>query len=232
VTDLFEPGSVAKAFTVSAALESGKFKPETLIDTTPGTFPVANHIVRDVHNYGVVDLTKLLQKSSNVGAAKIALQLSNEHLYDMLHRFGFGQPTGSGFPGEATGVLNAGKTWGILEKVTAAYGYGFSVTALQLAQAYAALADNGRMRPSTFVAGGKSGDSALLDPGIARSVLFMLESVVGPGGTAVKAQVPNYRVAGKTGTSRKAVPAATRAATSACSPVWCRPPTRDSWAWS
>jgi len=104
------------------------------------------------------------------------------------------------------GVLNAGKTWGILEKVTAAYGYGFSVTALQLAQAYAALADNGRMRPSTFVAGGKSGDSALLDPGIARSVLFMLESVVGPGGTAVKAQVPNYRVAGKTGTSRKAVP--------------------------
>jgi cell division protein FtsI (penicillin-binding protein 3) len=205
VTDLFEPGSVAKAFTVSAALESGKFKPDTLIDTSPGTFQVANHLVRDVHNCGIVDLTKLLQKSSNVGAAKIALQLSNEHLYDVFHRFGFGQVTGSGFPGEAPGVLNAGKKWGILEKVTAAYGYGFSVTALQLAQAYAALADKGRMRPSTFVAGATSTDSALLDPEIARTVLGMLESVVGPGGTAPKAAVPNYRVAGKTGTSRKAI---------------------------
>ena len=206
VTDLFEPGSVAKAFTIAAALESGKFKADTLIDTTPGTFPVANHIVRDVHNYGVVDLTKLLQKSSNVGAAKISLQLSNEHLYDVFRRFGFGQPTGSGFPGEATGVLNPGKSWGILEKVTASYGYGFSATPLQVAQAYAALADNGRLRPPTFVAGGKSADSALLDPEIARSVLAMLESVVGPSGTASKAAVPNYRVAGKTGTSRKAVP--------------------------
>ena len=206
VTDLLEPGSVAKAFTVSAALESGKFKMDTLIDTSPGTFMVAGHLVRDVHNAGIVDMTKLLQKSSNVGAAKIALQLTNDHLYDMFHRFGFGQPTGSGFPGEAAGVLPPGKTWGILEKVTTAYGYGLSVTPLQLAQAYAALANGGRLRAPTFVAGVRNPDSALLDPQIAHNVISMLETVVAPGGTAPKAQVPNYRVAGKTGTSRKAVP--------------------------
>jgi cell division protein FtsI (penicillin-binding protein 3) len=126
-------------------------------------------------------------------------------MYDLFHRFGFGQATGSGFPGEAAGVLAPAKTWGILEKVTVAYGYGFSVTPLQLAQAYAALAGGGRLRAPTFVAGSTSPDSAVLDPQIARTVIGMLEKVCAPGGTAPKAAVPNYRVAGKTGTSRKAI---------------------------
>jgi cell division protein FtsI (penicillin-binding protein 3) len=205
VTDVFEPGSVVKAFTVAAALESGRFTVRSLIDTTPGTLQVANHLVRDISNAGVVDMTRLLVKSSNVGAAKIAAQLTNDHLYDILHRFGFGEATGSGFPGESPGVLPPAKSWGVLEKATLSYGYGLSVTPLQLTQAYAALANGGRLRRPTFVAGTSSPDAAVLDPAIAHSVVTMLESVVAIGSGA-KAAVPNYRVAGKTGTSRKAVP--------------------------
>jgi len=206
VTDVFEPGSVIKAFTVAAGLESGQFTPETKIDTTPGTLLVANHIVRDTSNYGVVDLTRLLAKSSNVGATKIAFQLSNDHLYDMFHRFGFGEATGCGFPGESPGVLPAAAGWGQLEKATLSYGYGLSVTPLQLAQAYGALGNDGRLRAPTFVIGSTNTDSAVLDPAISRRVVTMLEAVIAPGGTGIKAGVPNYRVAGKTGTSRKAVP--------------------------
>jgi cell division protein FtsI (penicillin-binding protein 3) len=204
VTDLIEPGSVAKAFTVSAGLESGKFQPTTMIDTNPGTLLVGNHIVRDVSNHGVVDLTGLIQKSSNVGATKIALELSNDHLFDVFHRFGFGQTTGSGFPGEAAGVLPEPKGWGVVEKATISYGYGFSATPLQLAAAYAALGNGGRLHAPTFVAGARNPDVAVLDPQIARTLVGMLESVVGPGGTGTKAAVPNFRVAGKTGTSHKA----------------------------
>ena len=132
VTDVLEPGSVIKAFTVAAGIESGKFTPDTLIDTTPGTLPVANHVVRDIHNYGVVNLTRLLTKSSNVGATRIALALANDHLYDMYHRFGFGEVSGCGFPGESPGVLPAARGWGILEKATLSYGSGLSSTPLQL----------------------------------------------------------------------------------------------------
>ena len=205
VTDVLEPGSVIKAFTVAAGIESGKFNAETLIDTTPGTLPVANHIVRDIHDYGVVNLTRLLTKSSNVGATKIALQLTNDHLYDVFHRFGFGEVSGCGFPGESPGVLPAARGWGTLEKATLSYGYGLSSTPLQLAQAYAALANGGRLRAPTFVAGTQTPDAAVLDPQIAATVLEMLEKVISEG-TGKKAAVPNYRVAGKTGTSRKAVP--------------------------
>jgi cell division protein FtsI (penicillin-binding protein 3) len=208
VTDLFEPGSVIKAFTVAAGLESGRFDLASRIDTSPGTFPIARHVVRDVHNYGVVDLTRLLTKSSNVGAAKIALQLDNEHFHDLLYRFGFGQPTGSHFPGEAAGVLPPPQRWGTLEKVTLSYGYGLSATPLQVAQAYAALASHGRLRTPTFLRDGNAGkrDQAVLDPVIADQVLAMLETVTGPEGTGQRARVPNYRVAGKTGTSRKVMP--------------------------
>ncbi len=205
LTDVIEPGSTMKPFTIAAALESGQWKPDTPVDTTPGTLSIAGHIVRDVHNVGFINVTKVLTKSSNVGAAKIALTLPNEHLYDVFHRFGFGESTGCGFPGESPGMLPGARTWGILEKVTLAYGYGLNVTPLQLAQAYAALANGGRLRPPTFVKNALNPDNAVVDPEIARNIVAMLETVVTPEGTGLKAAVPNYRVAGKTGTSRRAV---------------------------
>lgn len=207
VTDLFEPGSVVKAFTVAAGLESGKFKADTLIDTHPGTLPVANHIVRDVRDFGIIDPTRLLTKSSNVAATRIALELENEHLVDMFARFGFGQPTGSQFPGEVAGYMPSAKGLGLVEKATLSYGYGLSVNALQLAQSYAALANGGRFRPATFLRNGNAdvAERALLDPEIARQVTAMLETVTGPEGSGQKAVVPNYRVAGKTGTAKRAV---------------------------
>lgn len=205
LTDVVEPGSTMKAFTIAAALESGKWKPDTPIDTTPGTMPLANHVIRDTSNKGLIDVTGVLTRSSNVGAAKIALSLSNEHLYDMFKRVGFGESTGSGFPGEAPGVLPSAKGWGVVEKATLSYGYGLNATPLQMAQAYAVLADGGRLRAPTFVKGAQNPDRAVLDPALAKTIIGMLETVITPRGTGLRAAVRNYRVAGKTGTSRRAV---------------------------
>lgn len=205
LTDVVEPGSTMKAFTIAAALESGKWKPNTPIDTTPGTMPLAGHIIRDTSNKGLIDVTGVLTRSSNVGAAKIALSLSNEHLYDMFKRVGFGESTGSGFPGEAPGVLPPAKGWGVVEKATLSYGYGLNVTPLQLAQAYAVLADGGRLRAPTFVKGAQNPERAVIDPALAQTIVTMLETVITPRGTGLRAAVRNYRVAGKTGTSRRAV---------------------------
>ncbi|MEO8671510.1 MAG: penicillin-binding protein 2 [Tahibacter sp.] len=205
LTDVVEPGSTMKAFTIAAALESGKWKPDTKIDTTPGTFPVGGHIVRDTHNKGLIDVTGVITYSSNVGAAKIALTLPNEHLYDVFKRFGFGESTGSGFPGESPGMLPAAKGWGVLEKATLSYGYGLNVTPMQLAQAYSVLANGGRLRPPTFVKGAQNPDTAVLDPALARTIIDMLETVVTRGTAQHKADIRNYRVAGKTGTSRRAI---------------------------
>lgn len=207
VTDLVEPGSVIKVFTVAAAMENGA-DPTRQIDTRPGFFPLRNHIIRDVRDFGMVDMTRLLQKSSNIASSKLALEMSDEHFYDVLRRFGFAQSTNSGFPGEAGGRLEAPQGWGEVEKATISYGYGISVTSLQIAQAYAALANGGRVLPPTFVHGGNAshGEGRLvIDPQIARSVVGMLESVVAPGGTATTAAVAGYRVAGKSGTTRRAV---------------------------
>ncbi|WP_415001432.1 peptidoglycan D,D-transpeptidase FtsI family protein [Arenimonas sp.] len=200
LTDVVEPGSVIKALTVAAALESG-VDSNVVVPTTP--LVVSGHPIRDVHDYGPVTLERLLQKSSNIGASRLALNMSNEHFYDVLHRFGFGQNTGSGFPGESAGVLAPPRSWGQLEKATISYGYGLSVTPLQIAQAYAALGNDGRLMPPTFVKGGGSSGRQVLDPRIAREVLGMLESVTKPGGSATRAAVTGYHVAGKTGTSRK-----------------------------
>ncbi len=204
-TDVFEPGSVIKAFTVAAALESGKFTAASRVETSPGTMLVSGgHIVKDVKNFGNLDVTGIITKSSNVGATKLALAVPDEYLYDMFHRFGFGVISGSGFPGESPGVLPDYRRWRPIEKVTLSYGYGLSVTALQLASAYAALANGGRMRAPTFAKGGSNPDTAVIDPALAQSVLAMLETVTGPAGTARKAAIPYYRVGGKSGTSRKA----------------------------
>jgi cell division protein FtsI (penicillin-binding protein 3) len=205
LTDVVEPGSTMKAFTIAAALESGKWKPDTPIDTSPGTMPLAGHIIRDTSNKGLLDVTGVLTRSSNVGAAKIALSLSNEHLYDMFKRVGFGESTGSGFPGEAPGSLPPARGWGVVEKATLSYGYGLNASPLQIAQAYAVLADGGRLRAPTFVKDRPNPERAVLDPALARTIVGMLETVITPRGTGLRAAVRNYRVAGKTGTSRRAV---------------------------
>ncbi|MCB1611214.1 MAG: penicillin-binding protein 2 [Lysobacterales bacterium] len=204
VTDVFEPGSTIKAFTVAAALESGKFNAHTIVDTSPGRIDIGTYTVRDVRNFGAIDVTTIITKSSNVGAIKMARELDSEAFYDVLRRFGFGAITGSGFPGESPGVLPDYRRWREVEKAALSYGYGLSVTPLQLASAYAALANGGRMRAPTFVKGGANPEASVIDPALANTVLDMLETVTTPAGTARLAAVPYYRVGGKSGTSRKA----------------------------
>ncbi len=204
VTDVFEPGSVIKTFTVAAALETGKYTPDTVIETSPGTMPLAGHTIRDVHDYGQVSLTRLLTKSSNIAATKLALDMSNEHFHDVLRRFGFGEATGIGFPGESPGVLPGPRGWGILHKATISYGYGVSTTALQLAQAYAAIGNRGVLVPPTFIHGARNPGRQVIDPQLADTLVGMLETVTGKEGTAQRARVAGFRAAGKTGTSRMA----------------------------
>ncbi|MFB9067892.1 peptidoglycan D,D-transpeptidase FtsI family protein [Pseudofulvimonas gallinarii] len=204
VTDLFEPGSVIKAFTAAAGIESGRFRPDSVLDTNGGSLHVANHTVRDIRNFGPVDLTRMLTKSSNVAAARIAMELDNRELWSVFHRIGVGEVTGSGFPGEASGVLPDAQRWGLLHKVTMSYGYAISMTALQLAQAYGALANHGMLVPPTFVKGTRRTPREVFDPGLARTIVAMLETVTGPEGSGTRARVANYSVAGKTGTSRRA----------------------------
>jgi cell division protein FtsI (penicillin-binding protein 3) len=204
LTDVFEPGSVMKPFAVASALETGRWTPTTPIDTTPGHINVSGHTISDHRNYGPIDVTRLITKSSNVAATKIALDLEPEHMWNTYDRFGFGGVTGTGFPGESAGVLRNHRRWRRVEQATLAYGYGLSVTVLQLAEAFAALADEGRLRRPSLVMGGTNPPTSILDPVIARQVSAMLETVTGPEGTGKKARVENYRVSGKTGTSRKA----------------------------
>ncbi len=205
VTDVVEPGSVMKTLTLAAGLEAGKFTPESLVPTAPGYMPLpGGYTVRDFRNYGTLTLAGILTKSSNVGAIKVSNELSADHQYDMYHRFGLGQRSGSGFPGELPGVLPLARRWGPTEKATISYGYGLSVTPLQLARAYAAIGNDGRIMTPTFVKGGAGEGEQVIDPAIARQLMDMLETVVGPEGTARRAAVTGYRVAGKTGTSRKA----------------------------
>jgi cell division protein FtsI (penicillin-binding protein 3) len=204
ITDVFEPGSVMKPFAVASALETGRWTPTTPIDTTPGRINIGGHTISDHHNYGPIDVTRLITKSSNVAATKIALDLEPEHLWNTYNRFGFGDVTGTGFPGESAGVLRNHRRWRRVEQATLSYGYGISVTVLQLAEAFAALADEGRLRRPSLILGATNPPTSVLDPVIARQVAAMLETVTGPEGTGKQARVKNYRISGKTGTSRKA----------------------------
>jgi cell division protein FtsI (penicillin-binding protein 3) len=204
VTDPFEPGSTIKPFTVAAALAHHSFDPHRVIDTSPGYLRVARHTVRDVHNYGALDMAGVIRKSSNVGAVQIGLSMTPAQMWESFARFGFGVPTSTGFPGEASGLLRAAQSWRQVEQVTMAFGYGVSSTALQLARAYAALASGGLLRPVSFLAVSASEQPAgerALPADVAAEVNAMLEGVVGPGGTATKAAIAGYRVAGKTGTT-------------------------------
>lgn len=206
VTDVFEPGSTMKPFVVSAALESGQYRPDTPVATSPGWLRVGVNTVRDVHDYGLLDVTGVLRKSSNVGITKIALSLPAESIWTRLSDVGFGVQTFSGFPGEASGLLSHYSGWNAIETATIAFGYGISVTPLQLAQAYAVLAADGVRRSITFLHGAPPAEEHRIMPAVvARQVRDMLEQAVGPDGTAPEARIAGYRVAGKTGTVHKSV---------------------------
>lgn len=205
ITDMFEPGSTMKVFTVMAALESGKYTPQSLFNTNPGRYRVYNKTITDHHNYGVIDLGTLITKSSNIASAQIAESLPKETLPMMHRRFGFGQVTESGFPGESRGRLQPPKSWGPVEIATMSYGYGVTVTALQLAKAYASIANHGVAHPVSLTRiNGTPQQTALVTHKITDELFPMMESVVSSDGTALKAALPGYRVAGKTGTAHKA----------------------------
>jgi cell division protein FtsI (penicillin-binding protein 3) len=206
VTDIIEPGSSIKPFIVATALRSGRYRPESIVDTSPGYVQVGAKKITDKHNLGPASLTTILARSSNVGMAKIALSLEPQQIHDTLTGLGFGQVTASGFPGESAGLLSAASHWRPIGIATLAYGYGLSVTPLQLAQAYATIGAFGVRRPVTFrrVDGPVPGER-VLEQDVSRDMIGLLEHVVGPDGTGAKASVPGYRVAGKTGTAWKAV---------------------------
>jgi cell division protein FtsI (penicillin-binding protein 3) len=204
VTDMFEPGSTMKPFTVAAALESGRFAPTTMIDTGGGALTVNGRTIRDVHSYGNLSVAGVIEKSSNVGAARIALALGRQAHGDMLQRLGFGTETGVDLPGEASGQLAPSSKWVPIEQATIAYGYGISVTPMQLARAYCALANDGVAYPLTLYRRTvPAAGTQVMSVATARKVRAMLELAVGREGTGAAAQVADYRVAGKTGTVRK-----------------------------
>ncbi len=221
-TDIFEPGSSMKPFVMAAALASGRYRPESRVDTSPGYMEIGNYVVRDEHPVGVADLTTVLAQSSNVGMAKIALDLDREKLWRTLDGLGFGQVTTSGFPGESAGLLNNYSHWRPVGIASMSRGYGLSVTPLQLARAYAVLGAGGVSRPITFLlpggtskdpgmietsasdAPGEAGGRRVISAAVMPSLIRMLESVVSSEGTGKLAAVHGYRVAGKTGTAWKA----------------------------
>ena len=208
ITDVFEPGSTVKAFTIAAALETGLYQPDTIIETSPGWMMVSGNEVKDLFDYGTLTTSGVITKSSNVGSSKIALDIGAEPIRDLLSRLGFGEVLGTGFPGERTGVLPNPRKWGRHVTATFSFGYGLSATALQLASAYSVLADNGIRKPVSLL---KLSDEAVIDlprqqvlkPEITVNLREMLRTVVDAksGGSALEANVPFYSVAGKTGTA-------------------------------
>jgi cell division protein FtsI (penicillin-binding protein 3) len=204
LTDTFEPGSSMKPFTIAAALESGKVTPATIIDTAPGTLTIGGATIHDAHREGALSVEQVIQKSSNVGAAKIALSLPPSAMWQVLSDAGFGTPPHTGFPGEVGGRLRPPKSWRPIEQATIAYGHGISVNLVQLARAYTVFANDGELKPvSLLKVEGAVAGRPVITPETAHAVRRMLEMVVLPGGTAPKAQVAGYRVAGKTGTAHK-----------------------------
>ena len=206
ITDVFEPGSTVKPLTAISALVSGKYRSTTKVDTSPGLIRVGGRWVRDSHNYGVLTVSDVIKKSSNVGVTRIALSLNDDEFLDSFYKVGFGLDNATGFPGETSGHINVRNNWSDIEKATLSYGYGLDVSALQLAKAYAVLGSLGKNRPISLlkVSGPVIGEQ-VIDPYIARQVITMMEQVVSTGGTGKKAQVEGYRVAGKTGTAWKAI---------------------------
>jgi cell division protein FtsI (penicillin-binding protein 3) len=207
IIDMFEPGSTMKPMTVAAGLESGQYQPDTKIITAPGYMSIGRATIHDSHAHDILSVAEVIQKSSNVGAAKIALSLDSKYMWSTFNQMGFGAKTNVGFPGEAAGVVRDYKTWRPIEQATMSYGHGISVTLLQLARAYTVFANDGELKPVSLL---KLKDAPVgtqvFSAKTAQQMKDMLEMVVLPGGTAPKAQVLGYRVAGKTGTTHKLGP--------------------------
>jgi cell division protein FtsI (penicillin-binding protein 3) len=207
MTDSFEPGSTLKPFTVGLAMETGRVSPQTMIPVAPGTLTIANYTIHDARaeKSGALSVAQVVQKSSNVGAAKIALSLPRAEMHAMFRRVGFGAAPGLGFPGEAAGRLREAKSWRPIEQATMAYGHGISVSLIQLARAYTVFARDGELVPLSLI---KTGAAAVpgervFSPEVARALRAMLEAAVQPGGTAPRARIAGWRVGGKTGTAHK-----------------------------
>lgn len=205
MTDVFEPGSTMKPLTLVAALESGRYTPDTLIDTSPGRIRVGKKMLPDPSNYGEITLSRVVEKSSQVGISMLALDIGHDPIWDVFNRFGLGQSTGTGFPGESGGLLPQRARWRPIEQVTLAFGYGLTATPLQLARAYAVFANGGTLpelsllyRDATEVRG-----TRVIDASIAADVRGVLHQVTGDKGTARKARIAGYEVGGKTGTVHK-----------------------------
>ncbi|MCK4709122.1 MAG: penicillin-binding protein 2, partial [Gammaproteobacteria bacterium] len=204
VTDVFEPGSTIKPITMIAALDSGKWKATDTINTSPGYMRVNNVSIKDIRNFGTLSVPAVIYKSSTVGISKMALSISKEQQWHVYRQFGLGQTTGSGFPGEIAGHFDFYKQVTDFERAALSFGYGMSVTPLQLTRAYAAIANSGVIKPVSFL---KSHDAVegerIVSNKIASSLTKMMEKTVSSKGTALQASVLNYRVAGKTGTVHK-----------------------------
>lgn len=204
ITDLFEPGSTMKPFAIACALELGLTHPRQMINTNGGVMHVGSNVVKDVHSYGAMDVTKVIQKSSNVGTSKIALSIPPKKLWSFYHNLGFGQTLETSFPGEARGRLSDYHGWSLFEQATMSFGYGVSVSALQLARAYTALGNDGLMPMVSLTKLDQDAEAhRIMSPKTANAMMAMLETVVSKEGTAIQAAVPGYRVAGKTGTVKK-----------------------------
>jgi cell division protein FtsI (penicillin-binding protein 3) len=204
LTDEFEPGSTLKPFTVALALESGRITPSTPVHIGSGGLRIANYTIHDPHPETVLTVSQVIQKSSNVGAARIALALRSEDMWSMFHRAGFGTPPGLEFPGESPGRLRPADSWRPIEQATMAYGHGISVSLLQLARAYTMFARDGELVPATLLKTGvPAAGTRVISARTAREVRAMLELAVQPGGTAPRARIMGWRVAGKTGTAHK-----------------------------
>ena len=204
MTDTFEPGSTLKPFTTALALEAGKVTPKTVIDTAPGRLKIGSATIGDTKPHGALTVEEVLQKSSNVGTVKLAMTMPPQRMWELFTGVGFGQAPQIGFPGAVAGRVRPHRSWKPIEQATMSYGHGISVSLVQLARSYTVFTNEGRLLPLTMLRSDEAVPGVqVISPKTARAVSHMLELAAGPGGTAPKAQVAGYRVAGKTGTAYK-----------------------------
>ncbi len=204
LTDSFEPGSTMKPFAIALALEKGLVKPETIIQTAPGHINITGSTITDTHPYGALTVNEVIQKSSNVGTVKIAMQTQPREMWEMFTAVGLGQKPQLPFPGVVSGRLRAAKTWRPIEQATMSYGYGVSTSLFQMARAYTIFASDGKSLPATLIKNGQiPAGVPVISPENAQAMRHMLNLAAGPGGTAQKAQTIGYSVGGKTGTAHK-----------------------------